>query len=753
MSMLSIAPPASTVNPHILSARRVYDQLEITLGEESTETTRTVFVSVPSGKSDSPVEEILRLLCGLTGTLLDTLRTSWGVTRWDGEEITTGNKPLDRLVARLQLSLGSPLPDDVATAESCWRAIMMGISPKPARYPQVCATCAAAVVKDQLIRVAQGTGVIACASCDETLRTDESGLVYGLPVQEIGALQVPHGYLLASDGIWRSDKVEEVTLAEPLLVDPAAPLPGPLRAQMRQVVSRPLIITALAKPLDATEVMARINCRIDDGTLWSGWVPRSMVADARAIRDLSRRGYPVTSNNAPALVRYVEALLDDWGPRLPSHLVGTRYGAYVVDGRLTFVLGDGCIGAHGIEIADPHDAFRAALTPEGEATEWVERVGPLAAKYTLLRVALAASFAAALVKVLRVRTFLVHWWGPSRTGKTTISKVSLTVWGDPQQLSSTLNSTQTAATAMYSSINDLPYLLDELQVSTVEVDKLVYALASGQSRGRADIRGRMQPEYTWSAVIQLTGEQPVLGTGRAHDLGGQGNRVLELPVRAEDALTPEATRAIYEFLDERCHGHAGRNFVRGLVALDEAGQIDKVRERFREIRVKLVEETGIDREHTNMAATLATAWHLARVLVFGWTREDALREAIDDAVGVLRRLETERDSRPLHEQVLEFLQDDRLQNPSAYYEVTSHSEFANGKQYSGYQVANEVWIIPSAFTELMNRHGIAPRRAVSELDRANYLVLNEAKSKTCYRECRQVGIQRRRFYVFRAGDI
>lgn len=753
MTATSIVPASPAVNPIIVSARRAHDRIEVTLESGSDARHHSIAVTVPGSDPSQPVEDVLRLLCAATGTDLDVLRKSWGESRVVDEEVVTANKVLDRLVSRLQLILGHPLPEDLTEAAAAWRDIVAEIEPRPSHYSQSCSTCGVSVPTGQLIRVHTGAGIMACGGCDPALRTAAGAPRYGLPVQTLGAFRIPDGYLLAQDGIWLAGDVEKVELTEPLTVDPARPLPAPLRAYMQQIVPRPLVVLGIATPLDAHEVMVRLCLRTDEGRRWEGWVPRSLVADARLIRELAQHGYPVTSNNAARLVHYVGALLDAWGPQLPSHLVGTRFGTYVVDDRMTFVLGDGCIGSQQIEIADPHHAFRRALTPSGEQSTWRRRIEPLAEGHLLLRVALAASFAAALVRILQTRTFVVLYWGPSRTGKTTLAKLSLTVWGDPQQLSSTLNSTQIAATSMYSSINDLPYLLDELQVSTVEVDKLLYALASGQSRGRADVRGKLQPEFTWSAVIQMTGEQPVLGQARAHDLGGQANRVLELPVGPEDALSPEMTRQIYEFLDERCYGHAGRAFLQGLAALDEAGQLGNVRERYREIRATLAKESGIEREHTTMAAVLATAWYVARVCVFEWSKEDAWREALDDALAVLSRLEAERDARPLDEQVLELLQDDRLKNPSAYFGVADDSRSASGKDYVGYEVGAEVWIIPSAFSEIMRRNGIAHRRALTELERAGHLVVNEAKSKTCHRECRPIGVPRRRFYVFRRGTV
>ena len=73
------------------------------------------------------------------------------------------------------------------------------------------------------------------------------------------------------------------------------------------------------------------------------------------------------------------------------------------------------------------------------------------------------SFASPLIKLLKTRLFITHFWADSRAGKTAALKVALSVWGNPDATMGNFNSTSVGIERMASLYNDLPFGIDEKQ--------------------------------------------------------------------------------------------------------------------------------------------------------------------------------------------------------------------------------------------------------------------------------------------------
>jgi hypothetical protein len=264
----------------------------------------------------------------------------------------------------------------------------------------------------------------------------------------------------------------------------------------------------------------------------------------------------------------------------------------------------------------------------------------------------------------------------------------------------------------------------------------------------------LQPEYTWTSIVQTTGEEPISGHSGARDLGGQQNRILELPVKREDALSPADIQMAYEFLGERHYGHAGRRYLQALADLDASDRLQEIRARCASVRRTLTERTGLDSEHTSMVAALATASYLAAIVVFEKSPSEALAQAIEDGVSMLQLVGAEREERSLVQQAQELLQDYRMQFPGKFWDANVPPP--KGQQGSGptssrnlvaFVVGEEVWFVPSAFKEIFEDAKMSWRRVLHDLKQEGRLIC-EKKTFTCQRESARLGAGRRRYHVF-----
>lgn len=102
---------------------------------------------------------------------------------------------------------------------------------------------------------------------------------------------------------------------------------------------------------------------------------------------------------------------------------------------------------------------------------------------------MASSFAAPLLKIIGHRIFIVYVWGNSRAGKSAALKAALSVWGNPNELTLTYNTTAVRNRTSCSGYTTIfRYGIDEKQVnkSQTEIEKLVYMLGNGISRIRGN---------------------------------------------------------------------------------------------------------------------------------------------------------------------------------------------------------------------------------------------------------------------------
>lgn len=118
-----------------------------------------------------------------------------------------------------------------------------------------------------------------------------------------------------------------------------------------------------------------------------------------------------------------------------------------------------------------------AYISKGELKEWIEQIRPYR-KNNKFRFILASSFAAPLLEIIGHRIFIVYNWGDSRGGKSAALKSALSVWGNPEGLTLTFNTTAVGIERLAGLYNDLPLGLDEKQVnkSQTNLEQIIYML-------------------------------------------------------------------------------------------------------------------------------------------------------------------------------------------------------------------------------------------------------------------------------------
>lgn len=400
--------------------------------------------------------------------------------------------------------------------------------------------------------------------------------IKGAPVNLI----IPEGWKYSEKGISRFDEKSY----EPKLV-----------------CRTPIILTRRLKSLDTGDEKIEVAF-LRDGEWHTESFPRSVIFTSRGITALSDLGCTVTSENAKQVVRFLSALeaenIDIISRTDSTSTFGWQRGNRFIPGMGSDIF---------IDIDPSQKGMASAYCQTGSMEGWIATMRPQREKYKF-RFILAAAFAAPLLRIVRQRTFFLHNWGGSRTGKTAALKAALSAWGDSDRLTMNFNATQVGLERMASFFSDLPMGIDERQLAgnnQAKLENIVYMISSGMGKLRGAKTGGIQTTHSWRTIAMSTGEEPLSANTSQT---GVNTRVLEIycgPFESE----AEAAQMYQDIASD--YGHAGPEFVRHLVGIDE----DSVREWYARMQ-DFVKSVGSGKAGSHVASVAVIA--LADAMIEEW---------------------------------------------------------------------------------------------------------------------------------------
>lgn len=336
------------------------------------------------------------------------------------------------------------------------------------------------------------------------------------------------------------------------------------------VISHPLTITRRFINIETGEAKIEIAYRRKK-TWRRRIVERNEINTAANIVKLGNGDLDVSQDNAREVVKYLRQLESDNLEDIPE---------LRSCGRMGYADGEECFLPYAENIAyDGDAAFRPlfeSIREEGSFEEWQHAALDLC-KTLPGRITLAASFASALVKPLHCLPFFVHLWGTaSGTGKTLALMGAASVWADPTpgRYVQTFNSTAVGHERIAEFLQNLPLIIDELQISRDYRGQVVYdpyKLAEGIGRTRGTRLGGIERTPTWHNCIITSGETPMIRDTAA---AGAKNRAIEVEVT--EPLTEDGHRLAG--LLSRNFGHAGKRFVQ--FVMENRGIVNEVYDSF-----------------------------------------------------------------------------------------------------------------------------------------------------------------------------
>ena len=427
--------------------------------------------------------------------------------------------------------------------------------------------------------------------------------------------------------------------------------------------------------------------------------PRTVLASARSIVALSEYGMDVNSENGGVVVKWLSALERCNIGSIPQIRRISHYG-WIDDHSFMPYKTDGFMLDHDAAMA----GYATVGTTRGDYDVWRMAMHPHRER-SLFRFILSASFAAPLLKILSQRIFMVYNWGNSKGGKTVSMMAGLSVWGEPEQMRMSFNSTQVGIERTVSFFNDLPLGLNERQLAGTRqeyIERIVYMLSEGKGKSRGSKDGGLQQQSTWRSVILANGETELVMGATAT---GVSTRALEL---YGQPFTEESEAAEMYGVVEGNYGHAGAEFIRKLVDANNK----EICNLYNSIKDDLIVSCpGNSRAHIASVAVVAVADFLASTWIWGESNEDAGEAASGMAREIMGMLNSAAED-DTNAKAYRFIVDWVLSHRQQFTDDYHGQRFGRTEDYDD----NYVLVFPSVLKDALEGAGFSYNKTIRWLE-------------------------------------
>jgi len=337
------------------------------------------------------------------------------------------------------------------------------------------------------------------------------------------------------------------------------------------------------------------------------------------------------------------SLLNQWlMGRYPDRKItaANRTGWHpTTDGALAFVFPDRTVGSEDIRFQSEHvprEQFSRGGTLEG----WLQHVAAPCRGNPVLQLGVSLAFGGPLLKLARLQEFGgagVHLDGDSSRGKTTVLQAASSVWGGPEFMRS-WRATANGMEATAAALNDTLLCLDEIgECSPYEIGAIVYAIANGHGKQRANVHGGSRETARWRVMALSSGEHSLathMAEAGRRVKAGQEARLLDVPATGrpygafDDLHGYKDGRAFADAMKQataQFYGHAGAAFIERL--LDEKRDLPGLLAQTLELPVFAATD-GLHKRAAGVFALAGLAGELATEYgLTGWKTGEAMHAA------------------------------------------------------------------------------------------------------------------------------
>ena len=446
--------------------------------------------------------------------------------------------------------------------------------------------------------------------------------------------------------------------------------------------------------------------------------PNDIISVNSEIVALSNIGLDVTSINARALVAFFRSfknvnadLIEETTAYSQTGWRGTSEFIYPIE-TPEYIID-----------ADSDTDFPSLFEPKGDRDSWLYVYNQFK-QHKYFRLAVAASLAAPLLKVLRLRNMTLQFWSQSGSGKTAILKFADSVYKSHLPMLN-FRATNNFIELRCVTLSDFPICIDELKTADCDkkikngVDLFAHLIENGISKGRATKAIKQRDIKTFRTIAIITGEHPL--TELNSDMGIK-RRTLEIHC---DSIFPKnltfqeqsAAAFLHVFVEDN-YGLVGQEWID---LIKKTSIQDEIVDKYKEVRQHLRERRpDAFEEHCNLLAACATADF--------FFNQNIAEEGVTPDISALLGTETDFNvelEESDYVRAFKFIADWVEQNRGFFIVEGTPLKQQRAVKYGWIvdkgKVDESIAIISGVLHDVLKEAGFNPRKALTELVQKNFI--------------------------------
>lgn len=388
------------------------------------------------------------------------------------------------------------------------------------------------------------------------------------------------------------------------------PPPGAEEAEPTPVYRNDLyVVKRMTDPNPKVGEMVVFRLHLPQDGIKEFVMPLNEVTGLETLRKgLSTNSVAISPSKYKLLADYIIASVDTMQDTQRAEKMRDQFGW--ADNDTKFIIGDQEISKDGILYSPPSSVTASMakhMGPVGDLKKWKE-VWALYGRPGLEAHAFAAlsAFGAPLLKFLKQTGAAMNLMSPeSGTGKTTIMRMAMSVYGHPTELIAKKSDTLNAKMQWLAIMKNLPFCVDEItNMEEKEFSELVYSISQGKAKERMTAGGNELRinNTTWQTISLCTANASFyekLSTDK-NTPDGEMMRLIEYKVAPTDVIGTEEGKLMFDQQLMENYGHAGPIFMQYVL-----NNMEEVREACMFIQAKLDRELNLTQRERFWSAGVA----------------------------------------------------------------------------------------------------------------------------------------------------
>ena len=265
------------------------------------------------------------------------------------------------------------------------------------------------------------------------------------------------------------------------------------------------------------------------------------------IIELANKGLDITKLNEKSCIRYIQNFRNENRDKIPVAKKYSRTGWH--EGKFVYPPSNG-------EYVIEGKNLERIYSTRGTEKDWLDGIEKII-NFKFVKLGLALGFFAPLIEILNLPNTLVQFRGRSMSGKTILLLIISSIYGDPKHYMQNFNAAQKAIEGLALEFNDLPFVIDEFQItSRKEIKGLAYTIFEGTSRARSSASGIVNATKNFRTITIMSGETNFTSSNAPM---GAKRRCIGI---GDDNIIPSEIAVDMQNLVKNNHGVIGREWVK-----------------------------------------------------------------------------------------------------------------------------------------------------------------------------------------------